>query len=138
VRVPQEAGNGLAQITVSCSEWKEATVPALRFELPVVVRPRKHWAETKGTKSTSSKVETSLKFVNRSKQTVKVYWLDYEGKRQLKETLEDGQSYESKRTFLTHPWLITDKDENAWDIYFPDAQPRTVEIIAKPGQAETP
>jgi hypothetical protein len=86
-------------------------------------------AERKGIRSTSNKVETTIKFVNRSKQTIKVYWLDYEGKRQLKETVKDGDSYESKRTYLTHPWLTTDKDENAWDIYFPDARPRTVEIL---------
>ena len=105
-------------------------MPPLTFELPVIVLPRKHSAETKGIKSMSSNVETTIKFVNSSKQIIKVYWLDYEGRRQFKETLKDGDSYESNRTYLTHPWLITDKDDNAWDIYFPDAQPRTVEIRA--------
>jgi hypothetical protein len=31
---------------------------------------------------------------------------------------------------LTHPWVITDEDDNAWYVYFPDAQPRTIEILA--------
>ena len=31
-------------------------------------------------------------------------------------------------TFVLHPWLVTDAQDNAWGIYFPDAQPRTVEI----------
>jgi hypothetical protein len=120
---------------VSCSDWKEARVPPLTFELPVVVLPKKHRAEQQGIKSTQSKVETTITFVNRSKQTIKVFWLDYEGKRQFKEAVKDGDSYTSQRTYLTHPWLITDKDENAWDIYFPDAQPRTVEIFGPSASA---
>jgi hypothetical protein len=47
----------------------------------------------------------------------------------LYQTLEDDESYEQD-TFLTHPWVITDADDNAWYVYFPDAQPRTVEIVA--------
>jgi hypothetical protein len=133
---PQEAGNGLAHITVSCSDWKEAVVPSLTFELPVIVLPKKHTAEAKGITSTSNKVETTISFVNTSKQTIKVYWLDYEGKRQLKETVKEGDSYESKKTFSTHPWLITDKDDNAWEVYFPDAQPRTVEIVGPRSTAQ--
>ena len=35
-----------------------------------------------------------------------------------------------QQTYVTHPWLITDADDNAWDVYFPDAQPRIVEIVA--------
>src|SRR5262249_31930988 len=91
--------------------------------------PKKHAAERQGLKSTQGKVETAITFVNRSKQTIKVVWIDYDGKRQFRETVKAGESYVPRRTFLTHPWLITDQDENAWDIYFPDAQPRTVEIF---------
>jgi mannose-6-phosphate isomerase-like protein (cupin superfamily) len=134
VRVPLEAGNGLAKVTISCSDWKAAVVPPLTLELPVVVLPKKHAAEEKGIRSTHHKVETVIKFVNRSRQPIKVHWLDYEGNRQLRATVPDGDSYESKRTFLTHPWLITDTDDNAWSVYFPDAQPRTVEILG-PGSS---
>jgi mannose-6-phosphate isomerase-like protein (cupin superfamily) len=98
------------------------------------VLPKKHAAEAKGIKSTHHKVETTIKFVNRSRQTIKVYWLDYEGNRQFRATVKEGDSYESKRTYLTHPWLITDTEDNAWSIYFPDAQPRTVEILG-PGSS---
>jgi hypothetical protein len=120
--------NGLAKVTVSCSEWKEAVVTPLTFELPVVVGPKRHAAETTGLKSIDSKFETSIQFVNRSNQTIKVYWLDYEGKRQLRGTIKEGGVFGPQRTFLTHPWLITDKDENAWHVYLPEGQPRTVEV----------
>ncbi len=89
---------------------------------------KKHPAEEKGIKSTSGDFETTIKFVNKSERAVKVYWIDYDGNRKLYGTVKDGESYEGK-TYLTHPWLITDADDNAWYIYFPDAQPRTVEIV---------
>jgi hypothetical protein len=90
---------------------------------------KKHPAEEKGTKSISHDVETFIKFVNKSGKTIKVYWLDYDGDRKLYQTLENGESYE-QQTFLTHPWLVTDEKDNAWYVYFPDAQPRTVEVVA--------
>jgi hypothetical protein len=98
------------------------------FELPVVVHPKRHAAELNGTKSIDSKVETSITFENRSKRTIKVHWLDFEGNRQLKRTVAPGATYASQRTFLTHPWLVTDQDDNPWHVYYPDAQPRSVEV----------
>jgi hypothetical protein len=91
---------------------------------------KKHPAEEKGIKSTNGEVETSIKFVNKSGRPVKVYWLDYEGQRKLYETVKDGDAHTIDKTYLTHPWLITDEDDNAWYVYFPDSQPRTVEITA--------
>jgi hypothetical protein len=131
-------GNGLAKVTVTCSDWKEAVVSPLTFELPVLRLPKQHFAEAKGIKSTDSKVETNIKFVNRSKQAIKVYRLDYEGNRQLRARVKDADSYEPKRTFLTHPWLITDEDDDAWYVYLPDAQPRTVEILEPGSLASEP
>jgi hypothetical protein len=90
---------------------------------------KKHPAEEKGLKSHDGDVETVITFVNKSGKSVKVYWLDYEGERKEYATVTDGDKYE-QQTFLTHPWLITDEKDNAWYVYFPDAQPRTVEIIA--------
>ncbi len=129
--------NGLAKVTVSCSDWKQAVVTPLTIELPIVVLPMRHPAEANGLKSIDSKVETSITIANRSGQTIKVHWLDYEGKRQFRATVKDGDSFGSQRTFLTHPWLITDEEDNAWDVYLPDSQPRTVEI-REPGSRNTP
>jgi uncharacterized protein YvpB len=90
---------------------------------------KKHAAEEKGAKSVSGDVETVIKFVNKSGKTVKVYWLNYEGGRELYQTVKDGDTYDQP-TYLTHPWLITDEDDNAWYVYYPDAQPRSVEVVA--------
>jgi membrane protease YdiL (CAAX protease family) len=99
--------------------------------VPPVPADKKHPAEEMGVKSVvSSDIETRITFVNKSGQTVKVYWLNFEGHRQLIETVEDGASFEVGRTYLTQPWLVTDENDKAWYVYFADAQPRTVEIIA--------
>jgi hypothetical protein len=86
-------------------------------------------APEKDVKSISGDVATTMIFVNNSGEMVKVYWIDYHGKRKFYMALKDGESYQQP-TYLTHPWLITDEDGNSWDIYFPDAEPRTVEILA--------
>jgi len=93
---------------------------------------KKHAAEEKGIKSDNSDVEAKIKFANKSGKTVKIYWLDFDGNRKLYQTLKDGESYEQD-TFLTHPWVIADDNDDAWYVYFPDAQPRSVEIVA-PGK----
>ncbi len=90
---------------------------------------RKYFPEENTIQSTSGIIETSIKFINKSGQPIKVYWLDYEGKRKLYAKVKAEDSY-AQKTYVTHPWLITDADDNAWYVYFPDAQPRTVEIIA--------
>src|SRR5271167_4674130 len=74
---------------------------------------KKHPDEVKGIKSINGDVETKIAFTNKSGKTIKVYWLNYEGKRELYQTLKDGEYYE-QQTFVTHPWLITDADDNAW------------------------
>ena len=105
-------------------------VTCLLAWVPSAQAEEKHPAETAGLKSGESEVETTIKFVNKSKQTIKVYWINYEGERETRETVKDGDTYNVTTTYLTHPWLITDEKENAWYIYFPDAQPRTVEVVA--------
>ncbi len=89
---------------------------------------KKHPVEVAGLTSGDSEIETTISFVNKAKKTVKVYWLDHDGDRVLYATLEEGETHEQP-TFLTHPWLITNEDGDSWSVYFPDAQPRTVDIV---------
>jgi membrane protease YdiL (CAAX protease family) len=97
---------------------------------PPVPADKKHAAEEKGIKSISIDVATSMTFVNQTQQTIKVYWLDRGGQRELFATLKAGDSHKIEPTYLMHAWLITDENDRAWYVYFPDAQPRTVEIVA--------
>jgi hypothetical protein len=94
----------------------------------VVVNPRKEDTNQAGvTKSISSDTKSQITFINKSGQEVKIYWLDFSGRRVLYTILEANKSY-SQQTYLTHPWLVTDGRDNTLNIFFADAQPRVVEI----------
>ncbi len=92
---------------------------------------KKHADEQNGAHSENSDRAASLTFVNRSKQTVRAYWLDFGGQRVLYKTLKDGETYHAG-TYLTHPWVITDEQDRAWGVYYPTAQPRTIAIESSP------
>jgi von Hippel-Lindau disease tumor supressor len=103
---------------------------AVLLSLPTAAMGQtKHPAEGKRVRSQvgGKSVETSIKFINGSANVIKVYWLSYRGKRVLYGTLKPSEELKID-TYLTHPWLITDSEDNAKSIYFPDGQPRTVEI----------
>jgi von Hippel-Lindau disease tumor supressor len=57
---------------------------------------------------------------NRSKTTIVLYWLNYEGKRVQYETVEPGMQVKQP-TFLTHPWVVT------------DTKGRCIRILTPPG-----
>lgn len=87
-----------------------------------------HQAEIDGAAySISGKFRTTIKFLNRSGETRKIFWLDYQGKRKLYAELLAGQEH-GLDTYLTHPWLITDKNDEALEIYYPDTKGRVVEL----------
>jgi von Hippel-Lindau disease tumor supressor len=94
-----------------------------------VVAAERHPGELKGLKSINSGLDTTITFVNRTSQPVKIHWLDYDGKRKPYETLPPGQQCDQP-TYVGHPWLVTDAQDRPWGLYYPDAQPRTVEISA--------
>ncbi len=56
------------------------------------------------TKSLEGTVRTNIRFVNKTSGAVKIYWLDYTGKRVLYKTLGAGASY-VQQTWVTHPWV---------------------------------
>jgi hypothetical protein len=69
-------------------------------------------------RSTAGDSPTTIQFTNRTTQTVRVFWLDYEGKRVLYNTLEAGATY-VQGTFLTHPWILVGADETCYGIWLP-------------------
>ncbi len=59
-----------------------------------------------GLRSQKGDKPTTIEFINKSKRTVNVYWVDYKGKRVLYHTLRPGQRA-GQDTYRTHPWIIT-------------------------------
>jgi tetratricopeptide (TPR) repeat protein len=85
-------------------------------------------AESPTLKSFLGDFYTKITFANKSGRRVKIYWINYQGQRELVETLNDGD-WSWENSYLTHPWVVTDENDNAWYLYDPDAQPRTINII---------
>ncbi|PTU75318.1 VHL beta domain-containing protein [Pseudomonas mangrovi] len=77
--------------------------------------------------SVSGEYQTGITFQNRSEDVRRIYWLDYEGKRKLYSELLAGQE-QRLDTYLTHPWLVTDEQDRALDVYYPDSRARVVEL----------
>jgi hypothetical protein len=87
---------------------------------------RKHPAELTGISSSSPTMFTAwIVFVNESKNVRKIYWLDYKGGRQRYGELKPSEKDE-QQTFLGHPWVVTDPQDNALGLYYPDGQKRIV------------
>ncbi|KAF8058695.1 hypothetical protein FPV67DRAFT_514142 [Lyophyllum atratum] len=64
-------------------------------------------------------VSTAIEFENRLQVGVKVFWVDYYGKRVLFATIPPGQSCRQS-TFVGHPWaLIAEHEKEPFAIFFP-------------------
>jgi len=74
---------------------------------------------------------TQIYFANNSGETIKVFWLDYKGKRKHYKTLRPGEHY-TQGTYLTHPWVVTNSAEVCLGVYFPATEMRTMEILNEP------
>ncbi|MDH4241056.1 MAG: DPP IV N-terminal domain-containing protein, partial [Phycisphaerae bacterium] len=59
--------------------------------------------------SIRSSDETSITFINRTKDVVEVYWVDYESQRRHYATIPVDEQHQ-QHTFAGHVWLITDKE----------------------------
>jgi hypothetical protein len=68
------------------------------------------------TKSTKGAVKTTVVFRNNTESKVKLFWLDYEGKRRFYAEIQP-MDYHLQHTFATHPWLITDDLNDAKAIF---------------------
>ena len=62
---------------------------------------------------------TQVSFRNSSEGRINVYWLDHSGKRvSYKQGLAAGATHE-QQTFVSHPWVITNDQDQCLGIYTP-------------------
>jgi VHL beta domain len=80
-------------------------------------------------RSLDSQISTNIRFINQKAFRVKVYWIDFTGKRQHYFDLEPNQTYD-QQTFVSHPWLVTEAGDNqpCINIFFPNEKPGIVII----------
>jgi len=81
----------------------------------------------KTAKSITAKTPTTISFRNSTESVVHIFWLDPNGERKLYASLYAGEKH-TQRTFLTHPWLVTDADQRCLAVHMPQAVDRTHEI----------
>jgi hypothetical protein len=60
-------------------------------------------------RSLVGKVRTKIRFVNKTRGVVRIYWLDYRGKRVYYNKLGPDARY-VQRTWRTHPWVIVNRE----------------------------
>ena len=66
--------------------------------------------QTEVRPSTRTGEETSITFINRTKNAVELYWVDAERQRRHYGTIKAGEQHE-QHTYAGHVWLVTDEDE---------------------------
>ncbi|MDO9441963.1 MAG: hypothetical protein Q7T73_13825 [Beijerinckiaceae bacterium] len=87
----------------------------------------KRCTEERSLRSSDSKLATSVTFVNRTQENVRIYWLNYKSGREFYKELRPDQRF-TQDTYATHPWVATDAEENCLETYMPQARPSTMEI----------
>jgi hypothetical protein len=78
-------------------------------------------------RSVSATNPTTIIFDNRTSKDYLLFWLDFEGNRKPYGTLFAGHKL-GQNTYATHPWVITDANQNAIAIYIADNQPARVVV----------
>lgn len=73
-----------------------------------------------GSLKSASGAATTISFANHTNGEISIYWLDFNGQRKLYKKLAAGQNYEQS-TYLTHPWLVANAQDNCIGIYTPEA-----------------
>jgi uncharacterized caspase-like protein len=113
----QLAADRLAALTKQGAEEKAKSV----------VVPDKSCALERTAKSVHAKTPATISFKNSTAGVVHIFWLDPNGERKLYASLYAGEKH-TQRTYLTHPWLVTDADQRCLAVHMPKEQDRTHEI----------
>jgi hypothetical protein len=90
----------------------------------VTILPADH---ERGLRSVESERETEIKFVNHRDEPIVINWLDYRGDRERYGILATGGVRE-QRTYVNHPWVITDLRGRSLALLLPTTRPAQVTI----------
>ena len=83
--------------------------------------------QEKNLRSQAATDSTEISFRNRSSQTRRIYWLNFDGARVLYASLTPGQTI-NFQTYMTHPWLVTNDADECQAIYLPTTSPHEVDL----------
>jgi hypothetical protein len=87
-------------------------------------------SEEVGLRSTEGAVSTSIAFTNQMPIALRIYWLNYEGIRQFYGIVGPRQTHRQP-TYVTHPWVLTDSNDDCVAVYMPGHEPRQVFVTGE-------
>jgi hypothetical protein len=73
-------------------------------------------------RSLNSDRPTKLTFINKSSKAIKIYWISFQGERELVVVLYPTEE-NTQSTFVTHPFIVADLSEMCLGIYLPEKEP---------------
>jgi TIR domain-containing protein/von Hippel-Lindau disease tumor suppressor protein len=83
--------------------------------------------QEKNLRSLGTTQPTTISFTNKTSGTVRIYWLNYQGDRELFAPLERGAVFRAA-TYIGHPWVVTDASDKCRAIYMPTVDPQNIDI----------
>jgi len=83
--------------------------------------------QERNLRSQATTDSTEISFTNRSPETRRIYWLNFDGVRVLYASLASGQTVDLQ-TYMTHPWLVANDADECKAIYMPTTSPREVDL----------
>ena len=117
--------------------------PEIRFRIAELIKDLPEllqWmdpAKEKDVKSLNmSPDRLKLTFRNRSKITIKTYWIDWSGDRVARRVLKPGEEAVIAVTFREHYWLVTDENEKGLGLYCPGKKDAMIVYTGKEGKEE--
>jgi hypothetical protein len=105
------AQDGPAGYSVACSLVDQAGISSCA-DLPAAAA----CARESELASPPSRESTAMTFVNRSEQSLQIFWLDFQGYRVFYRNLVPHGRFEQK-TFIGHNWLVTSRDGRCIGIF---------------------
>jgi von Hippel-Lindau disease tumor supressor len=84
-------------------------------------------SDEESSRSIEGQVATSVRFSNLRQSDIAIYWLNDSGKRELYQRVPPQKDFVVS-TYLTHPWLVADSDDNCLAIYQPQPNPALVQV----------
>jgi hypothetical protein len=84
-------------------------------------------AQEDSVRSLQGNASTSITFVNATRGPIRLYWIDYNGRRKFYAEVRPGQRH-LQQTYVTHPWVVTNFQEDCLGVYFPDSYPQRIVI----------
>lgn len=128
-------GAGLACVLLVAGAvvaWRMLDAPKLNTttSLPAPTKPKTPavpCSEEKSLRSLGSVTMAMIVFNNNSDKLLRVYWISHTGERVRYGEIPARQTM-AFTTYITHPWLLTDKDDRCLGIYMPATTRQDIDV----------